>query len=96
MVWVFFFLFRRCLRAGASFEPEDGGGGVATGSGEFVKGFPNVEIAQFFRVDAEVEGEFVDGRAAFEQTESDVVKLVWHGSRLELGVSRISTKAPVS
>jgi hypothetical protein len=80
----------------AGLEPEDGGGGVAAGSGELVEGFPDFEIAQFFHTDAKVEGEFVNGRAAFEQTESDVVKVVLHGSRLELGVSRISTKAPVS
>jgi phage replication-related protein YjqB (UPF0714/DUF867 family) len=61
-----------------------------------VEGFPDFEVAQFFGVDAEAEGEFVDGRAAFEETESDVAKLVLHGSRLELGVSRFSTNMSVS
>ena len=50
-------------RAGAGLEPEDGGGGVAAGSGELVEGFPDVEIAQFLRVDAEAERELVNGRA---------------------------------
>jgi len=84
------------LGAGAGFEPEDGGGGVTAGSGLLIEGFPDFEVAQFFGVDAEAEGEFVSGRAAFEQTESDVAKLVLHGLRLELRVSRVSTKMSLS
>jgi hypothetical protein len=37
-----------------------------------VESFPDVEIAQFFHVDAEAEGELVDRRAAFQQAEGDV------------------------
>ena len=59
------------LGAGAGFEPEDGGGGVTAGSGLLIEGFPDFEVAQFFQVDAEEEGEFVNGGAAFEETERE-------------------------